>query len=96
MVNNLSAKAGDTSDGFDLWVTQVPRSRKWQPTLVGWKIPWTGMPGGQRSPWCCMDREVRGVAWTEKSVVLHGQRSPWCDKVLDATEHTGTLAFRRP
>ena len=50
MVNNLSANAGDTSDGFDLWVTQVPRSRKWQPTLVGWKIPWTKSLAGY-SPW---------------------------------------------
>ena len=52
MVKNLSANAGDTSDVFDLRVTKVPRSRKWQPTPVGWKIPQTGMPGGQRSPWC--------------------------------------------
>ena len=52
MVKNLCANAGDTSDGFDLRVTKIPRSRKWQLTPVGWKIPWTGKPDGQRSPWC--------------------------------------------
>ena len=73
MVKNLSANAGDTSDGFDLWVTKISRSRKWQPTLVGWKIPWTGMPGGQRSPWCSMDREVRGMtkSWMQVSTQAH-------------------------
>lgn len=76
VVNNLSANAGDTSDGFDLWVTQVPRSRKWQPTLVDWKIPWTEKSmvfHGQRSPWCSMDREVHGVTkcWMQLSTQAH-------------------------
>ena len=62
MVKNLSANAGDTSDGFDLWVMKIPRSRKSQPSLVGWKIPWTGMPGGQRSPW--YDKELNASEHT--------------------------------
>ena len=31
--------------GFDPWVRKIPCSRKWQPSPVAWKIPWTEEPG---------------------------------------------------
>ena len=31
--------------GFESWVGKIPWRRKWQPTLVAWRIPWTEEPG---------------------------------------------------
>ena len=36
--------------GFDPWVGKIPWRRKWQPTPVLWKTPWTEEPGSY-SPW---------------------------------------------
>ena len=30
-------------------VRKIPWRREWQPTLVFWKVPWTGEPGQQRT-----------------------------------------------
>ena len=44
VVKNLPAM-----QGFDPWVGKSLWRRKWQPTPVGWKIPWTEEPGGLQS-----------------------------------------------
>ena len=31
--------------GFDSWIGKVPWKRKWQPSVLAWKIPWTEKPG---------------------------------------------------
>ena len=35
--------------GFDPWVGKIPWRRKWQPSFLAWKIPWTEEPGGLQS-----------------------------------------------
>ena len=35
--------------GFDPWVEKIPWNRKWQPTPVFWRIPWTEKPGRLKS-----------------------------------------------
>ena len=34
---------------FDLWVQKSPLRRKWLPTLLAWRIPWTEEPGRLQS-----------------------------------------------
>ena len=35
--------------GFDLWVRKIPWRRKWQSSILAWKIPWTEEPGRLQS-----------------------------------------------
>ena len=35
--------------GFNSWVGKIPWRRKWQPTPVFWRIPWTEEPVGVQS-----------------------------------------------
>ena len=35
---------------FNPWVRKIPWRRKWQPSILAWKIPWTEKPVGY-SPW---------------------------------------------
>ena len=47
VVKNPPAKVGDTRDNdSNPWVRKIPWRRKWQPTPVAWRIPWTEEPGG--------------------------------------------------
>ena len=34
---------------FSPWVGKIPWSRKWQPSFLAWRIPWTEEPGGLQS-----------------------------------------------
>ena len=34
---------------FDPLVRKIPWRRKWQSSILAWKIPWTGKPGGLQS-----------------------------------------------
>ena len=47
VVNNLPTNSGGVRDvGSNPWVGKIPWRRKWQPTPVFWRIPWTEEPGG--------------------------------------------------
>ena len=35
---------------FNPWVRKIPWRRKWQPSILAWKIPWTEEAGGPQ-PW---------------------------------------------
>ena len=35
--------------GFNPWVGKIPWRRKWQPSLIFWRIPWTEEPIGLQS-----------------------------------------------
>ena len=34
---------------FDSWVGKIPWRRKWQPSILIWRIPWTEEPGRLQS-----------------------------------------------
>ena len=38
--------------GFDPWVGKIPWRRKWQPSILPWRIPWAEEPGGLQSMDC--------------------------------------------
>ena len=46
-VKNTHASAGDIRDfGFNPWAWKITWSRKWKPSILAWRIPWTEEPGG--------------------------------------------------
>ena len=40
----LPCNAGDAAS-----IGKIPWGRKWQPSILAWKIPWTEEPGGLQS-----------------------------------------------
>ena len=49
VVKNPPGSAGDERHSLSPWVGKIPWSRKWQPTILAWRIPWTEDPVGLRS-----------------------------------------------
>ena len=47
VVKNLPANIGDLRE--DPCTEKILWRRKWQPTPIGWTIPWTEEPGGLQS-----------------------------------------------
>ena len=47
VAKNLPANAGRPERcEFDPWVKKIPWRRRWQPTILDWRIPWTEEPVG--------------------------------------------------
>ena len=50
MVKNLPASAGDMRQWFDPWVRKIlEEDMATHSSILAWRIPWTGEPGGLQS-----------------------------------------------